>query len=317
MVVGRLEGRPISVIAEDATYSLLALGPFVGALPRGISADGRIVVGETYNDPNDTPQNAAVWRDGRLRILGLESGGYRARADAVSADGRVAVGYANSATHGLQAARWVNGQVENLGDIGGGSLGSEARATNADGSVVVGTAMAFTRAFRWEDGLMQALPLIHPDIVRDSDAFDVSGDGARIVGFEQHQDFSGEAILWTDGVAKALGTLGGAYAVATSISDDGALVFGYSGTGSGNAAFIWDALNGMRRLSDVLVQNGVNLQGWQRLSEIRDVSADGHTILGYGYNERGFYSPFIATIPEPAMIALVLVGLAACTARRR
>lgn len=129
--VGALEGKPISATTVDGNFALLSLGPYSGAFPRGISADGRIVVGETYDDPNDTPQNAALWRDGRLRVLGLEVGGYRARAYGVSADGRVAVGFANASTHTLQAARWVNGQVQPLGDISGSpNSPSEAHAAN-------------------------------------------------------------------------------------------------------------------------------------------------------------------------------------------
>ena len=64
----------------------------------------------------------------------------------------------------------------------------------------------------------------------------------------------------------------------------------------------------MRSLSEVLtVDFGVDLTGWQ-LVEACAVSADGLTIVGYGYNPDGYPEAWIATIPEPSVIGLATLG---------
>ena len=69
---------------------------------------------------------------------------------------------------------------------------------------------------------------------------------------------------------------------ATGVNGDGSKVVGAAGAGSGQTeAFLWTAATGMRRLRDVLQEQGVDLSGWE-LSFASDISADGKTIVGSG-----------------------------------
>ena len=64
----------------------------------------------------------------------------------------------------------------------------------------------------------------------------------------------------------------------------------------------------MRNLKSILADNlGVNLNGWQ-LKYATGVSADGMTIVGYGTNPDGNTEGWIATIPEPCTLALLIFG---------
>ena len=120
-----------------------------------------------------------------FRGLGdLPGGNFLSLAMAVSADGRVIVGYAAS-TNGLEAFRWTaaTGMV-GLGDLSGGTFSSFAWAVSADGSVVVGYSRASSgnEAFRWTQatGMVGLGDL--PGGSFFSTANGVSADGQVVVG---------------------------------------------------------------------------------------------------------------------------------------
>jgi probable HAF family extracellular repeat protein len=90
----------------------------------GVSADGSLVVGESWS--NTSPTEAFRWTNGTgMAPLGYIPGGYNySAAYAVSADGTVIVGEGLSAS-GFEAFRWTSddGMVA-LGDLPGGYFGS-------------------------------------------------------------------------------------------------------------------------------------------------------------------------------------------------
>ena len=109
----------------------------------------------------------------------------------------------------------------------------------------------------------------------------------------------------------------GHHSSAKAVSADGRIVVGWSTTQLGGEAFLWDELNGMRNLRDVLVQDcGLNLTGWT-LADASGISADGMTVVGWGYDPSGNIEGWVATLPEPVTLSLLALGGAALVARRR
>jgi hypothetical protein len=95
---------------------------------------------------------------------------------------------------------------------------------------------------------------------------------------------------------------------AVGISADGSTVVGQGSSASGNAAFLWDATNGMRELDQILANEfGLDLTGWT-LHEAYGISDDGRTIVGYGTNPSGYGEAWLATIPEPGTGLLLMTG---------
>jgi uncharacterized membrane protein len=104
------------------------------------------------------------------------------------------------------------------------------------------------------------------------------------------------------------------------VSADGSVIVGYGGTTNDvganvSRAVIWDE-NGLRRLDDVLTGMGIDLTGWI-LSSARAITPDGNTIIGYGQNPAGQADTWIAVIPEPSGLALLLLSLPYALRRRR
>ena len=207
-----------------------------------------------------------------------------------------------------------------LGDLSGGGFYSYASGVSADGSVVVGRGNSASggEAFRWTSGggMAGLGDLSGGDFY--SRASGVSADGSVVVGYGVSAS-GGEAFRWTSGGGMAgLGDLsgGGFYSNASGVSADGSVVVGYGVSASGGEAFIWDNTNGMRSLRDVLVSDyGLDMTGWT-LSDARDISDDGLSIVGYGINPSGYIEAWMAqldahaTVPEPSTLLLLGSGMA-------
>ena len=79
--------------------------------------------------------------------------------------------------------------------------------------------------------------------------------------------------------------------------------------------FLWNELQGMLNLQELLQTTyEFNIDDWT-LTEATGISADGLTIIGNGINPDGHKEAWIATIPEPASLLLLAVGT--CWVRRR
>ena len=231
-------------------------------------------------------------------------------------------------------------------------MGTRAHAISADGSVIVGGAgfcsfMPDASAFRWKtDGDITYLEHL-PGGVQAS-ATDVSADGSVVVGYDSDRYLSAsgwmEAFCWTeDGGIIGLGDLpgGASWSEARAVSADGSVVVGRASTGYTTLpksvagptegtlqiqspdpipvfeAFIWTESGGMRNLREVLTSIcGLDLNGWT-LTTATDVSADGLTVVGTGINPDGNSEAWIATIPEPATVALLAGGFVALVLRKR
>jgi probable HAF family extracellular repeat protein len=177
------------------------------------SRDGRVVVGLARD--GCTIARAFRWEESTGMVdLGSTVAGQASRADGVSADGRVVVGMQEDATGYNRGVRWVDGRQEQV--PGPDGFVATARATNHDGSLVVGRICSpaalrpgdtnFQSAWVWtaQDGTRclpapRLRPSPGPAIIVD--AFATSDDG-RVIGGGQNVGGSedSDAVLWIDRV---------------------------------------------------------------------------------------------------------------------
>jgi probable HAF family extracellular repeat protein len=347
----RMAGLPHHIYITDAfrwsqAYGLINLQslPFLEApitAATALSFDGSVIVGGRTNQfHNDPLERSEAWRwtetEGFVGLGYLNNvNGTRSDANDVSADGSVIVGSSDSSNGFGEAFYWTqeSGMV-GLGDLPGGYFQSWASAVSADGNFIVGTGQTdvASQAFRWHtDTGMVAIDL--PAGFYGSSASDISSDGRVVVGDLFSVTSSGsrdEPFLWTETTGiQPLGDLpGGAHiSSAAAVSADGSIVVGQSSAlppesmgdlGVGDfKAFVWDELHGMRDLQDVLINEyglGSGLAGWQLIRAV-DISQDGLSIVGSGFNPNGDIEAWLVRLdrplvtPEPASLALLLVGV--------
>lgn len=181
----------------------------VGSCAHAVSANGRAITGRWgygwgiggfyWNDDASNPDpNPSLNGDKLYQLRGLLNGyGHFGRGVGygMSADGRVAVGYATDALLNIRPARWVYDPVthqlsgpEFLGSFGG--VFGLAHASNADGSVIVGWQTRSDgqgRAFIWTvQGGMRDLNSLYANLLTDGSilerAYAITPDGRYIVG---------------------------------------------------------------------------------------------------------------------------------------
>jgi uncharacterized membrane protein len=187
-----------------------------------------------------------------------------------------------------------------------GDISTRGLGISGDGNVVVGSeGFGPVRAFIWTlEGGMVGIG----DASVESFAWDASFDGSVVVGTMHSGAHYMEAFRWTlsEGMV-GLGDLpGGPFrSAASAISADGWVIAG-SASSIGEEAFIWDQIRGMRSLGSILSANGIDLTGWS-LGGASDVSADGQTIVGTGINPDGNTEAWIASIPEPSGLMLMVL----------
>lgn len=205
----------------------------------------------------------------------LADGTFETSASAVSADGSVVVGQSVASTlEGGRAFRWTtNGGFEQLTDSR-----SFANGISADGTTIIGSIgeHGSTRAFRWtEAGGLVELGML--DGEASADAYDVSADGAVIVGRSVDPGNIFTAVRWTgDGGVESLGTLeGGNASVAYGVSGNGLVIVGASRSGTSGPwmeAFRWTEAGGMVELGKLNNSDE---------SQARAASHDGSVIVGW------------------------------------
>jgi len=176
---------------------------------------------------------------GGMQDLGSFNANRSSRANGVSQDGNVVVGWDEHSTGFRRPAYWVGGTEFLIADAPG-----EAWGTNADGSVIVGTLEG--DLFRWDsvNGAVKLgkLPNSDPDF-DDAFGMSVSDDGDTIVGWNGNNFFGTpfRAFIWRPGAGMVvledlLVALGAANAAganltfANSVSADGRTISGATGS---------------------------------------------------------------------------------------
>lgn len=275
-----------------------------------ISADGSTIVGYAYSSSIE----AFRWTSGGGMVgLGALPGDDQSYAFGVSADGSAVVGE----SHGNQlpeAFLWTSGGgMVGLGFLpGGSSLSSRAAAISADGSTVTGNSLSasgFYEPFRWtRDGGMVGLGIV-PGEYHAARA--ISADGSVIILEGQH----GISRWTSDG---GIAPFAAGPVQVADVSADGSIVVGTL-VAFGDDAVVVDAAHDPVPLSALLAAEGIDLTGWD-LSHATGISADGHTIVGYGTNPSGQTEAWLAVIgevPEPGTALLVTTGVLGLAASRR
>jgi probable HAF family extracellular repeat protein len=228
-----------------------------------INPAGQVVGSSQTSDPRtDGCCHAFIWENGVMTFLGT-LGGASSNANAINPSGQVA-GYSDTENGEQHAFLWDRGVMTDLGTLGG----TISIANDISPSGVVSgysfTSNGASHAFRWEKGIMTDLgpdgsfsiayginprgQIVGGDVLWDKgiithlgeiEAHDIN-PSAQVVGFhfsQAAQDY--RALLWSDGVLRDLGTLGGSGAMAFGLNAAGQVV-GRSRTASGDIhATLW------------------------------------------------------------------------------
>ncbi len=229
------------------------------------TSDGTVVVGLAWDGCSYA--RAFRWQESTGMVDLGSINGRSTRANGVSDDGRVVVGWTTDVTGFRSGARWVNGQ-ESLIPAPHGLLG-EAHAANRDGTIIVGdncdptVLIVSSPAWVWtpETGVT-CYPVQHPNwLPRDNKPYrpymsSLTDDG-RVIGGSYSFGLDSEALLWLDG----------------------------------RAYFLKDylAANGLPNAFDRWINTGF----------ITDVSPDGRTLVGYGAGPTSFQG-YIVILPGGA-----------------
>lgn len=151
----------------------------------------------------------------------------------------------------------------------------------------------------WVNNSAHALPTLSG--FSDGQAMNISADGSTIIGFLSDQRPSVHAVLWRQGRPPlTLGSLPGTtFVIPYSLSADGSVVVGWSrnsrNIGYVDRPWIWTRRTGILDLKQLTAQFGGDFQHWQ-ISSPSEMSADGHTILGFGIHD-GDGESFVLTLP--------------------
>jgi uncharacterized membrane protein len=270
--------------------------PDTDAQALAASTGGEIIVGVKLFSGG----GSFIWsQETGMQPLPMLPGSTFSEALDISADGARIVGVSGHPS-GEQAILIEDGVVDSLGTLPGG-VASAAYAISLDGTTVVGysrsgSALSTRRPFRWtsETG-MQPLGALPPGATwAEADA--VSADGLVIAGsLEGSKGF----FRWTSesGMVKLPVHTGSV----TGISADGSIVIGNGQlvANGPSGAIIWDAVHGARLLKSALADEwGVGLPGWT-FSSVQDISADGLTLVGFGWNPQSARRAWSITIEPP------------------
>ncbi|GMU19952.1 MAG: hypothetical protein AMXMBFR13_00540 [Phycisphaerae bacterium] len=267
---------------------------------------------------------------GQNRQIGLgDLPGGAFHSEVLAFGGASFVGYGTSSS-GTEAVQWRWNapipQIESLGELPGGRFYGRALGVSRNGGVVVGESSSaasglYSEAFRWTPAEgMVGLGDFGGGLF-SSTATAVSADGKVIVG-RGTSALGVEAFRWTAETGMvSLGYLPGGhvYSGALDVSSDGSVIVG-EGT---DGALMWDKAHGLRSVSAVLAEVGLDVEGWELMNAL-SVSDDGRMLMGYGFcpTEALRVVTWVAYLgtsyqtPEPSALLLAWAALAAMAVTR-
>lgn len=235
----------------------------------------------------------------------LEDGWFYKRIPAISADGSIFIAnFQDMMGTAYRTHYYAGGDPVLLPNLGWGT--TTATGMSGDGRFVVGrsaNADRNQRAFIWDaqTGEMRDLGLLYPGIENAwMEAWDVSGDGQRAVGFYSRVGMA-RGFAWVDdetgvGNLHLLQSLDDANNwTAYALSDDGRYATGYSdGNATHSRAVRWD-LSGLEAGgggSDTILDLGT-FTGFEGGGSFgADISADGKVVVGWSSDQDGIDRAF-------------------------
>lgn len=274
------------------------------SIPHDIN-DAGDVVGQSVD-------RAFLYRGGTMIDIGTLGGDYGIAGGINNA--REIVGISSDSNGVTHAFRWSNGTMIDLDSQTGGY--SRAYSINDVGQITGVRASPpeyVSRGFFWNGAMQDTGDLVGGS--GHTTAFAINNLG-QVVGYSGLLDpTTMQPFIWRDGVMTDLGSLSGptASGYARGVNNLGQVV-----GMSGSHAFVWDSVDGMQDLNDLLDASGT---GWQ-LTHPYDINDRGQ-IVGFGTNPAGLSHAFVLTpIPEPSTLAIwsllgAVVGFGAWRKRRR
>jgi uncharacterized membrane protein len=218
------------------------------------------------------------------------TGGSASYAYATNADGSVVVGAADKAQFGVYFPfRWTSGGMVQI-PLAATETSGTASGVSDDGSVVVGSVRASGGdiAYRWQVGHATVTQL-GTNGTASSRARGVSGNGLVVVGGDANSAFR-----WTSGTGfvAIANALGASSSFATAANVDGTVVVGSSNLGT----WVWDTVNGVRLIKQVVIDLGVSLTGYD-LRTVYALSSDGKTLVGGTSTPTGIDRSYVVRLP--------------------
>lgn len=213
--------------------------PEISSSANGINNAGQ-VVGRRGSAPRASPQlpsEAVLWDQGEVVALGRLAGYPASEAIDINEVGQI-IGIASGPDRGERALLWENGQLRDLGTLGGPDRGYTFVEAINDRGQVVGTSFnrrLQIRGFLWENGRMRDLGSLGGQVLPGngsaSDAIDVNNAGT-VVGASQFRRgrLWQHAFVWHDGRMTDLNEVvdglpaGVVLEAATAINEDGVIL---------------------------------------------------------------------------------------------
>ena len=165
----------------------------------GASDDGRVIVGLGWDGCRFA--RAFRWEESTGMVdLGSTVPDRSSRANDVSGDGRVVIGWQEADVGFRQGAMWVDGRQEVL--VGPNGVVGEAFGANTDGSIVVGGNCSAGEQAAWMWRRESGVTCYPPPRLRLG-GFNVlmraTSDDGRVVGGGHSFGLESESVLWIDG----------------------------------------------------------------------------------------------------------------------
>lgn len=347
-----------SVVAVACAFSVVACGVAFGqftqlsqgTFARAISADGRVVVGQTSNEraflwtaaggqytfgnDSDMPPNSmalGVGADGQWVVGTSPAGAFRwhgtgtfqsivnlpppftgGTATGVSADGSAVSGYSGGGSGFDPIGPWYWTQSGGFQSIPVNN--ASAVGISRNGAVVVGTTRDSFRGFTWTpSGGVRALQAPTGSPFPTTSASAINHDGTIVIG----RSGGGAPTVWRNEVPSVLPVLPGFGFVPTCLDDSGSVICGWSfGSQPISHAMIWTQGRGTELFGTFLESQGISFPTDYFFTNVTGVSADGLTFSGNGGFAGQVGAGFVVTVPVPASLALAGVALGLLARRR-